>query len=81
MKKTIFTLGLILSTTVVLFSCKKEYDCKCTVYFENGANLQSTDVVKGEVADASDACNDLGNHYAETQTEVVKSYECGLHSK
>ncbi len=81
MRKTIYTLGLILSTTLVLISCKKEYDCKCTVYFENGANLQSTDVVKGEVADASEDCDNLGNHYAGTQIEAVKSYECGLHSK
>lgn len=80
MKMSIFVLGFIIVSTLALTSCKKDYNCKCTIYFENGGNLESSNVVKGkQIADASSACNKIGKDDAEVQTEEVKSYECGLY--
>ncbi len=69
---------LTLFVSILLFcSCKKEYTCKCTLYFENGAKSESTDKVRTKTTlKASEECNEIGQNSADVQVMTVSSYEC-----
>ena len=76
-------LKMILSLICIsLFtSCKKEFDCKCTIYFSSGASMKTSDQIKaGSNAEASDECNAMGQNYVNSQTASVSSHECNLYS-
>lgn len=78
MKKIIGILGI--GILILTFSsCKKEYTCHCTIYFENGANLKGSDLVHAKsVTDASQECDAIGEKDASVQSEAVKSVDCHL---
>lgn len=79
MKKIIFVLIVGTLSIGSLSSCKKDYTCHCTIYFENGANLVSKDEIRAtSIGNAAEDCNAIGAKDAETQTEVVQNIDCHL---
>lgn len=79
MKKVILpAIGIIIGT-LVLNSCNKEYSCACTLYFENGATMQSTYNVRGKSkANALQECNAVEQTEVNNQVESVKNYACTI---
>ncbi len=53
MKKTVIILTLGLSSLFYLPSCKKNYDCVCSI---NGEEVSRTSLGKQKRSDAKDAC-------------------------
>ncbi len=59
MKKLSFLLGVLFVASLSLTSCKKDWNCDCTVDGETETIATYTDVNKGDAKDACEVWNGL----------------------
>lgn len=80
-KTKIFALVAICS--ISLFSCKKDYDCDCTISFDAGMGVpfnvnQSTKIEKTSKKGAEGTCDNIETNLKSTITLLGGSATCQL---